>query len=353
MKNSKVTLLCLIFSFVVACCADDKISNISGKDNEEVTEKVAITIPVSPSHNDSSTTVPTSTASPTSSTSVPTSSSTSVKPTSPTTIPTTTASPPITTSPPSSTVPPSPTSTPSTTTPPSTSVKPTPPTTPAPTEEVWIVSNTTTGKNCILMKSKIVLLVSYIGNATNNQTNTTEITPSKVHVSGSCGGNSSSQNLVLTWNQLSTQDETSNITFVFHKGTTNDCEYYISNVTANVFVNVTVNDTIVPKPLELSFSGKEFLAHNGKSYTCAAPSGLKLSGNNNSSGELRLSSLHYEAFANKSDTTFSSGVDCVAHETPDIVPILVAGALILLVVLVLAAYVITRRRSQARGYLSM
>lgn len=44
--------------------------------------------------------------------------------------------------------------------------------------------------------------------------------------------------------------------------------------------------------------------------------------------------------------------DC-SFDTPDIVPITVGCALAALVIVVLIAYLVGRRRSQSRGYLSM
>ena len=49
---------------------------------------------------------------------------------------------------------------------------------------------------------------------------------------------------------------------------------------------------------------------------------------------------------------FFSAEDC-AFDTPDVVPIAVGCALAALVVIVLIAYLVGRRRAQARGYLSM
>ena len=50
---------------------------------------------------------------------------------------------------------------------------------------------------------------------------------------------------------------------------------------------------------------------------------------------------------------FGVALDCASSETPDVVPIAVGCALAALVIIVLIAYLIGRRRSQARGYLSM
>lgn len=51
--------------------------------------------------------------------------------------------------------------------------------------------------------------------------------------------------------------------------------------------------------------------------------------------------------------SFFPAEDCAPYETPDVVPIAVGCALIALILIVLVAYLIGRRRNQARGYLSM
>lgn len=50
---------------------------------------------------------------------------------------------------------------------------------------------------------------------------------------------------------------------------------------------------------------------------------------------------------------FSIAAEDCEFDTPDIVPIAVGIALAALVVVVLVAYLVGRRRSQTRGYLSM
>lgn len=66
-----------------------------------------------------------------------------------------------------------------------------------------------------------------------------------------------------------------------------------------------------------------------------------------------LSHVQLEAFHTKAAHEFSNAKDCEAMETPDIVPIAVGISLAALVVVVLIAYLVARRRSQARGYTSM
>lgn len=50
---------------------------------------------------------------------------------------------------------------------------------------------------------------------------------------------------------------------------------------------------------------------------------------------------------------FVTAQECEESETPGIVPIAVGCSLAALIILVLIAYLVGRRRSQARGYLSM
>lgn len=65
-----------------------------------------------------------------------------------------------------------------------------------------------------------------------------------------------------------------------------------------------------------------------------------------------LSHVQLEAFHTKPSDSFSTARDCDAPITPDIVPIAVGIALAALVVVVLIAYLVARRRSQQQGYLS-
>lgn len=66
-----------------------------------------------------------------------------------------------------------------------------------------------------------------------------------------------------------------------------------------------------------------------------------------------IAHVQFEAFHKQDTHQFSTARDCEAIDTPDIVPIAVGCALAGLVVVVLIAYLVGRRRAQARGYLSM
>lgn len=93
------------------------------------------------------------------------------------------------------------------------------------------------------------------------------------------------------------------------------------------------------------------------SYHCTRPQLLDLAAsitvNATAVAHLEVSQLQFEAFHHTHDDRFSTAKDCDAVDTPDIVPIAVGCALAALVALVLIAYLVGRRRSQTRGYLSM
>jgi hypothetical protein len=71
------------------------------------------------------------------------------------------------------------------------------------------------------------------------------------------------------------------------------------------------------------------------------------------SGFIVFSHVQFEAFKKDNTQKFSAAKDCDSSITPDIVPIAVGISLIALIVVVLIAYIVGRRRQQARGYLNI
>lgn len=69
--------------------------------------------------------------------------------------------------------------------------------------------------------------------------------------------------------------------------------------------------------------------------------------------KITVSHVQLEAFHAKERASFSTAKDCDAVDTPDIIPIAVGIALAGLIVVVLIAYLVARRRSQQSGYMSM
>lgn len=93
----------------------------------------------------------------------------------------------------------------------------------------------------------------------------------------------------------------------------------------------------------------EYNKPNGYSYHCNREQTL-----NATNGEtISVSKVQYEAFKTDNTQKFSNAKDCDSNVSPDIVPIAVGISLIALIVVVLIAYIVGRRRQQARGYLNI
>lgn len=84
------------------------------------------------------------------------------------------------------------------------------------------------------------------------------------------------------------------------------------------------------------------------SYHCNREQQLNTTG-----GLITVSKLQFEAFKVDNSQKFSNAKDCDSNISPDIVPIAVGISLIALIVVVLVAYIVGRRRQQARGYLNI
>lgn len=224
----------------------------------------------------------------------------------------------------------------------------TPKPTSTPSETIWTVKYDN-GSACIMMEAHVELKVTYDFNNKTKNTTVIEL-PHDVKVSGSCGGNSSSQLLKLEWNK--SENVTDYVTFTFNK---TDSSYYINEIDISVELEVQDGNKTVNQSAVLNYSGKLFSTSETNSFTCANPDAIHLNSSTlNATAALNLHTLQYEAYVTNKNSTFSSSLDCITQElTPDIVPILVAGALILLVVIVLLAYVVTRHMTQASGYVSM
>lgn len=288
----------------------------------------------------------------------PTSNVTTVGPPTTTNV-TTTARP--TTPPPTTPTTPIPTSTITPTTPSTntTTVPTTPaPTTPAPPKPIdeWIVKDKS-GNVCIIANMLIKITVPY---ESTNKTVNAEFNLNNVGnatASGDCGQDV--QTLMLTWGNI-----TSTFTFGHNK---EKSSYFLTNIDVNITVNnhTFPNNTMV-NVSKISFKKvddtKLFTVPMNHSYTCANEKPISLNGtvfnatsplNKTVLGTISVSKVHVEAFGFGNNTKYSAPMDCAAVETPDIVPIVVGLVLAGLVVVVLIAYLVGRRRAQSQGYLSM
>lgn len=98
---------------------------------------------------------------------------------------------------------------------------------------------------------------------------------------------------------------------------------------------------------------KEFVTPIARSYYCTKQQTLIANETlPATSAKIIMSHVQLEAFHVKTKE-FSAAKDCESSDTTDVVPIAVGVALAALVVVVLIAYLVARRRNAARGYTSM
>ncbi|XP_072763911.1 lysosome-associated membrane glycoprotein 1 [Anoplolepis gracilipes] len=237
-----------------------------------------------------------------------------------------------------------------TTTPiPSPTTTPTPvPTTPLPPPSTgkWHVRENNV--TCIVVQMAAQLNVSYL-DANNVTIHRAVDIPSNSNGTGQCG--KSAQILTLLWGSQSNSTITpqNNFTLHFEKNET-DKLYSLHHLE----ITLVAEKSPTNKTVTLVHKAPQFNTGLSNSYRCLKEQSLNLTlqGNNNTVGQLKVSKLQFQAFRNDNDTVFGLAKDC-SFDTPDIVPITVGCALAGLVVVVLIAYLVGRRRSQSRGYLSM
>lgn len=278
------------------------------------------------------------------------------KPTPPTTTTSTTTTSTTTTTTTTPQPPPPETTTPSTTTTSttapttSTTVSPVVPTTPLPPQNPgkWIVNEANI--TCIVVQISVQFNITYPkANKTVSHImfdmpmdNATTI------ASGNCG--KLEQVLTLTWSPKNAPIGNMSLHFTKNESTNHYSLHHLEVVLpVTDFLNTTLNQSMV-----LIHEPTNYAAGLTNSYRCLKKQtlNLKMNGTNADSGFITVSGLQFEAFKTNNSTNFGLAKDC-AFDTPDVVPIAVGCALAGLVIIVLIAYLIGRKRNHAQGYLSM
>lgn len=270
----------------------------------------------------------------------------STTPTPPTTTPSTTTS--STTTP--STTTPSTTTTTSTTPTPTTTVSPVVPTTPLPPQNPakWIVSEGNI--TCIVVQMSVQFNITFpkANKTVSYITFDMPVDNATTNASGDCG--KLEQVLTLKWSPKTAPVGNMSLHFMKNETTKHYSLHHLEVVLpVTDFLNTTLNQSMV-----LIHEPTNYAAGLTDSYRCLKKQTLNLkeNGTKADSGTITLSGLQFQAFKTNNSTNFGLAKDC-AFDTPDVVPIAVGCALAGLVIIVLIAYLIGRRRNQARGYLSM
>lgn len=221
------------------------------------------------------------------------------------------------------------------------------PTTPLPDPQKgsWNI----TGKDGLIMAEMAVqIVVKY--NGTNNKSLTAAIdlpTGDKTQVEGVF--EPLAESMKLSW--MSNGKEKNYLMLNFLKDNKTKT-YSLSSVEVSIapedLPNIDSNSSV-----KLVHKHEHFNTSLDYSYRCIKLQNFNLTSDDNKTvGHMKVTNLHFQAFKADKKDNFSVAEDC-AFDTPDAVPIAVGCILAGLVVIILVGYLITRRRSQARGYLSM
>lgn len=167
--------------------------------------------------------------------------------------------------------------------------------------------------------------------------------PSSAVASGNCSLNATTQVLELTF------EKDWMLRFTFVKNTDSD----VAITQIDLTYDTSVLDSAVEATETVSVKGQSLLKSSADGYYMCNANTTLLGVNKVT---LTASNLKYRAFNDDKEAKLSGGTvtECPAdEETSSVVPIAVGAALAGLVVIVLIAYLIGRRRSRATGYESV
>ena len=207
----------------------------------------------------------------------------------------------------------------------------------------YTARNSTSDAVCLMITAGIEFVIPYVARA-GNKTKTIGIPSESENTTfhGNCEGNNHTQTVTITFYN----DWELTMTFA-----SSEKQYHLSRVYLNASLrNDLITDIATPINVIITkdFGKDQFSASKSGSYKCDQNSKLTL-GNG---FEMDTYKLQYAAFQSNI-TAFSSTdvAECPADtKTNSVVPIAVGAALAALVVIVLIAYLIGRKRSRQSGY---
>jgi len=199
--------------------------------------------------------------------------------------------------------------------------------------------------------------------------NATLVMPSNATSNGSClYPDENHQAITIRWAADRNPEDFNSITVTFERnqsrvedvhGDAAASQYFVSHLEMHIipdslhFPNITSYSKIDADSKIVNL----YTTNVNNSYRCNSEDDVRLmvSGSTSQTALVRLTHVQMEAFRNLSNDKFNVASDCSADDilTSDIVPIAVGCALAALVVVVLIAYLIGRRRARQRGYQSV
>ncbi|KAM8975654.1 lysosome-associated membrane glycoprotein 1 [Pelodytes ibericus] len=184
---------------------------------------------------------------------------------------------------------------------------------------------------CILAKMGLQPNITYINKAGKDAVYVFNINPQNVTATGTCTNSSATLRLAFGTDVLSFE-------FALNSSAS---KYYLGSVELNATLPADARETAFRD----HNSSLNFLQTTAqKSYKCNAEQVLQIT-NNFSINTYKLQVQPFDVNGNK----FAPAVDCIQDENGMLVPIVVGAALAGLVLIVLIAYLIGRKRSHA-GY---
>ncbi|XP_034536390.1 lysosome-associated membrane glycoprotein 1a [Notolabrus celidotus] len=206
-----------------------------------------------------------------------------------------------------------------------------PPSPPGTPERGTYSVNNINGSVCLLARMGLQLNVSYFSLSQNKTvTELVNLSPNETSVSGSCEPSSAS--LVLTQEQVTT------LSLTFTLNSTSN-RYHLSGIT------LLANWSDMTAPFWASNTSLDYLRSTlGRSYMCNAEQTLAVVPTF-SLNTFRVQVQPFEVTTNQ----FATAEECQIDQTQMLIPIIVGAALAGLVLIVLIAYLIGRKRSHA-GY---
>lgn len=297
----------------------------------------------------------------TSTTEVPTNPTTVSTTTIPTTVSTTSIPTTVSTTPIPTTL--STTTIPTTTT----TAKPNPPS----TTGAWTVVDELTNITCVVLKMAASFVIPYKTDL--GERNATVVLPNNATSNGSCTYlDDKHQGITIKWPADDASSYHFNfITFTFERNQSHmvdnvhedvaKAQYFVSNLKMHIFADSLhfPNSSKTPGfEVDGNLDDLLFYPTNiNSSYRCNSEYDVRIKVGvfADQTALVRFTHVQMEAFRSLENDKFNVASDCSADDilTSDIVPIAVGCALAALVVVVLIAYLIGRRRARQRGYQSV
>ncbi|XP_074658476.1 lysosome-associated membrane glycoprotein 1-like isoform X2 [Tubulanus polymorphus] len=232
--------------------------------------------------------------------------------------------------------------------PPVTTVTPKPTTSPTPPTGHWSLKADDNVTVCVVLEMGAQFTIPYVTSKGTNSTSIVNLPKGAVVTGGTCGNSTDTIVLKFFDNKWSIQLQFGEVvTDQLTAGATAK-QYALDNITMTYVVDATrFKDPKSPGVRTVNAVNLgEFKTGVANSFTCVSKTEIKLDG-----VKMDTFNLTAQAFKTDNSTTFTGGNQiCPAdaeNKTSNIVPIAVGIALAVLVVIVLIAYIIGRRRSKS------